>query len=227
MVFGQFGQDMYKAASKIASNLKPGEELTDALVNKAKKIAYSDGVSQASKILYEDVKTQAENLGIKNGRVFKNYDDLLHAASGITKENFDDRARTMEKVFKKASITPEQSQSMINQFKAGLENNTSGIDDDIARITKENVSDFFLKKQHGMTPDAPYTMSGMAQYAKETAGAYFNPGSTDELKKMGKTRRRTAGIGYVAGNLGLRYARGGTITQDPYGERDIAGVPFI
>lgn len=53
--------------------------------------------------------------------------------------------------------------------------------------------------------------------------AYFDV----EDQAARKVRIGTAVGGYAALNVGGRYLSGGTLTRDNYGQKDIAGVPFI
>ena len=45
--------------------------------------------------------------------------------------------------------------------------------------------------------------------------------------EFGSTRTKATLGAAVAGGIGIRYLQGGTLTEKPNGERDIAGIPFI
>lgn len=45
--------------------------------------------------------------------------------------------------------------------------------------------------------------------------------------ELGSTRLKATAGAAVAGGIGIRYLQGGTLTEKPNGERDIAGIPFV
>ena len=70
---------------------------------------------------------------------------------------------------------------------------------------------------------------GGINYVFNAPKAYFNPvdASGNINKSARKARIATAAGAYVGINVGGRYLQGGTLTRDDYGQRDIAGIPFV
>lgn len=70
---------------------------------------------------------------------------------------------------------------------------------------------------------------GTLNYIFNAPKAYFNP--LDEAGKLNKdvarTRKLTAFGAYAGVTVGGRFVKGGSLTKDQYGQKDIAGIPFI
>ena len=74
-------------------------------------------------------------------------------------------------------------------------------------------------------PDISDVLENMNNFEKYShyPKAYF----TNPNKNIRNTRIGTAVGAYAALSVGGRYLRGGTLTTDQYGRKDIAGIPFL
>jgi hypothetical protein len=64
---------------------------------------------------------------------------------------------------------------------------------------------------------------GSVNYYGNAAKAYFHPQS----KRVAADRLLLAGGIYAGLNVGGRVIQGGSLTRDEYGNKDIAGIPFV
>lgn len=112
-------------------------------------------------------------------------------------------------------------------------------------LSKGNYSDDAFKTagkilaDNEMNPAGADVLKGIAQEARnkevDTAGmklyekAYQYPKAyfSNPDKDIRQARINTAVAGYAGLAIGGRYMQGGSLTRDQYGNRDIAGVPFI
>ena len=70
---------------------------------------------------------------------------------------------------------------------------------------------------------------GKMNYVFNMPKAYFNPVNADgSINKAVKSARMKGAFGAYAGiTVGGRFLKGGSLTKDEYGQKDIAGIPFI
>lgn len=106
--------------------------------------------------------------------------------------------------------------------------NVKNLDDTINNLknTFDNTNDLFDDAKNIILNDLKteeIKPLNLVEQVINTPRAYFDVADTEKRN----TRIATAVGGYAAANIGMRYISGGTITQDQYGQRDIAGIPFV
>lgn len=125
------------------------------------------------------------------------------------------------------TITPDNMDDVFKQINSVAGENAEKLE----RIgwLREDIQDNLNKILHSnggkmkdMTGGIDTTVTGFNKIINAPR-AYFDV--TDPAKK--KARITTAAVGYAGVAVGGRYLSGGTLTRDNYGQRDIAGVPFI
>jgi len=111
--------------------------------------------------------------------------------------------------------------------KISTHNLNASIDKNLKDIAPEAVLNIAKKRANESITgiDGQKVIKQMTQTERlmATPGAYFsNPN-----KKVRNTRIATAAAAYAGVAVGGRYLSGGTLTSDKYGQKDIAGIPFV
>lgn len=144
-----------------------------------------------------------------------------------------------DKIEKKIATTLQKSKFNIDEDiaqKAAQSARGSSIDDIFANVSQSLQENGIEKEQ----------AEKAAQFAKKNAqkvlddtideetlkiidriGIYPQAYFSNPNKKIRNTRIATAAGTYAGIAIGGRYLSGGTLTTDSYGQKDIAGVPFI
>lgn len=94
-----------------------------------------------------------------------------------------------------------------------------GVPDAVLDIIKKRANDSIT----GIDGSKVVKQMTGTERAIATPGAYFSHPD----KKVKNTRIATAAAAYAGVAVGGRYLSGGTLTSDNYGQRDIAGIPFV
>lgn len=160
-------------------------------------------------------KTIINSAGIKadiDNKLLKDYID-----AGI---NISDDVSNAFKTFEKSKL----DDNAIQELEKALRKDKTFSDLDIVDETMGDIKSYVgkYKSSKKVTTDDVQNLKWY-QKAKEYTSAYY-------LSPDKKTRntRIAASVGAVsAASVGGRFLSGGTLTRDQYGQKDIAGIPFI
>lgn len=189
--------------NKIIGSLIPTVAETNATI--ARKIS-KDGSKFLNKSLRHGVGN--EILELQNTKLIDEdvANRLLAQTDLMNSKDLEGSFKSLKKAMKKEKVDIEDINDVIN-------NSTRAFNSLKSSITPDTVSTI-------MGPDP---ISAKARYIGKMPGAYF--GVEDKTKRA--IRRNVAISGYVGTTIGGRLLSGGSLTEDQYGRKDIAGIPFI
>lgn len=102
------------------------------------------------------------------------------------------------------------------------------LDSDTASVFNASIDDVVSMNEQANSlisgsSDDIKNVIGKVNYYGNMGKAYFHPQS----KKVLRDRVAAAAGIYAGVNIGGRVIQGGSITRDEYGQKDIAGIPFV
>lgn len=116
----------------------------------------------------------------------------------------------------------QEAEEKTNSFNSIIDSRDSDvirrikINDAKQKISENKLANQFLKdKDQEKLAEGAYKLQGLKQY--------YNSGDA----KTNQVRMAVTGGGYLGGSMVVRGLQGGNPITNEYGERDIAGIPFI
>lgn len=171
-------------------------------------------LSSQGKLFQVPFARNMKDRGIGNEAMMSKINDALQGG-------LDDGAYSAEAMNKAKDIIKNINSSNQDQIFGQLEgalskNGFEYVKEDITKAlssqTAQNSGSVDLKQ-----------MMGKVNYYANIPKAYFNPADP----KVRSDRIKAAVGGYAGVAVGARVLQGGSITRDEYGQRDIAGIPFV
>lgn len=133
---------------------------------------------------------------------------------------FEDLGLEGEELAKAQKIAKSANSENLDQIFGDIQSNFGGKLDKY----KESVQKIFESQAKQDTGEKSLKeMMGNINYYANIPKAYFNPADP----KVRSDRIKAAVGGYAGVAIGGRVLQGGTLTTNEYGERDIAGIPFV
>lgn len=139
---------------------------------------------------------------------------ILDAIADFKTKNMDDSFDKIKEALSKTGLDDDDIKDLMDEGKRLVQRGET-VRSDFVDIAKQSPKDYFMARKGDLL--------GKAQYYGHVPGAYFNP--ADKAKKY--TRIGTAVGAYAGVSIAGRYIQGGTLTKDQYGQKNIAGVPFL
>ena len=173
------------------------------------------------KQLTEEVATRMSGKTIINSASIKSDIDnkLLkdYIDAGI---NISDDVSNAFKTFEKSKL----DDNAIQELEKALRKDKTFSDLDIVDETMGDIKSYVgkYKSSKNVTTDDVQNLKWYQKAKEYTSAYYLNP------DKKTRNTRIAASVGAVsAASVGGRFLSGGTLTRDQYGQKDIAGIPFI
>lgn len=206
----------------IATAVKNPEAIAEAISgSKIKESSLYKTIIPGKTQLTEEVasrmsgKTIINSAGIKANIDNKLLNDYIDAGINIS----DDVSNAFE-AFEKSKL----DDNAIQELEKALRKDKTFSDLDIVDETMGDIKSYIgkYKSSKTVTTDDVQNLKWY-QKAKEYSSAYYlNP------DKKTRNTRIAASVGTVSAvSVGGRFLSGGTLTRDQYGQKDIAGIPFI
>lgn len=160
-------------------------------------------------------KTIINSAGIKSdidNKLLKDYID-----AGI---NISDDVSNAFKTFEKSKL----DDNAIQELEKALRKDKTFSDLDIVDETMGDIKSYVgkYKSSKKVTTDDVQNLKWYQKAKEYTSAYYLNPD-----KKTRNTRIAATAGTVSAVSVGGRFLSGGTLTRDQYGQKDIAGIPFI
>ena len=171
-------------------------------------------LSSQGKLFQVPFARNMKDRGIGNEAMMSKINDALQGG-------LDDGAYSAEAMNKAKDIIKNINSSNQDQIFGQLEgalskNGFEYVKEDITKALSSQAA------QDSGTIDLK-EMMGKVNYYANIPKAYFNPADP----KVRSDRIKAAVGGYAGVAVGARVLQGGSITRDEYGQRDIAGIPFV
>ena len=210
--------------SGIYEDIKEVMKQTDEELANVARATLIKSVTGDTKVPSSKIQEVARNTGINDVGFTRAVNNL---SSAMKKQDLSEAHRIASEIDKQYQSGEKTFQDLVIKASIGIENTLSKMQNaDAGTIEKVWKTEFKKKIPKSIsnftTKGNQDTISKIA-YQVQGAKKYF---ATDDPSINQKRLGVVAG-GYVAATSGMRIISGGTPLTNEYGERDIAGIPFI
>lgn len=171
-------------------------------------------LSSQGKLIQVPFAKNMQDRGMGNSAMMSKIGDVLQG--GLEDGAYSAEAMAKAKNIVK-NINPNNQDQIFGQLEGALsKDGFEYVKEDITKALSSQAA------QNSGSIDLKQMM-GKVNYYANIPKAYFNPADP----KVKADRIKAAVGGYAGVAVGARVLQGGSITRDEYGQRDIAGIPFV
>ena len=193
-----------------------GSKLSENSVYKTLVPSKEDLANSIAKNMPDKKETNAAKIGESVHEYLENTDSMLKQMTG---DGFKkDVYATVDAFTKAKDFSDEAYQKLTGKLNDSIPDNPD-LADAIVGSIKENVK---INTKERKTVQADIDSMPWYEKAKQYTKAYYFQDDEPQYARMGAT---VGGVATVA--IAGRYLSGGTLTRDKYGNKDIAGIPFV
>lgn len=178
---------------------------------------YKTLVPEKEKLTKDIISRMPENF-VNVDEARKEIIGSINDNKAIFKEVLSDDAIKAMKEFKNSDLSSDSLDKLNKKLNESIDN--KDISDSIVEDFKTIINNKTYNKKP--TEEDIKTLPWYTKAKEYSQSYYFSQNKKDNYIRVGATAGAISAVG-----VGTRYLSGGTLTRDQYGQKDIAGIPFI